>query len=73
MAHIVLNAEQAKVVSASLDPVEVRDEQGHVLGTFTPLWTREDIEQAKKVLADPNTKWYTFDEVMAHLRSLEKQ
>jgi hypothetical protein len=71
MPQIILNAEQAKTVASALDPIEVRDEKGAYLGTLAPIWTREDIEKAKKALADPNTKWYTFDEVLAHLRALE--
>ena len=71
MPHIVLTAEQVKTVESALDPVEVRDDKGNVLATIPPSMTREELEQIKKSIADPNTKWYTFDEVMAHLRSLE--
>ena len=56
MPQIILNAEQAKTVASALDPIEVRDEKGAYLGTLAPIWTREDIEKAKKALADPNTK-----------------
>ncbi len=73
MPQIILNAEQAKTVASALDPIEVRDEKGAYLGTLAPIWTREEIARAKQIAADPNTKWYSFDEVMAHLRSLESK
>lgn len=73
MPHIVLNAEQLAIIATSLDPIEIRDNYGTVLAMVAPHWTREDIERAKEMLADPNTKWFTSEQVMAHLRSLEKQ
>lgn len=73
MPQIILNAEQAKTVATALDPIKVRDEKGNYLGTLAPIWTREDVEQAKKDLADPKMEWYTLDEVMSQLRSLEQK
>ena len=50
MPHIVLNEEQAKVVTSALQPVQVRDAKGNVLGTIPPIWTEEDIAEAKRIL-----------------------
>jgi hypothetical protein len=50
----------------------VRDQQGNILGTIEPAWTEEDIAEAKPVLAT-NTTWYTTEQVLDHLRSLEKK
>jgi hypothetical protein len=71
MPYITLTAEQTKVLATALDPVEIRDVNGRVVAVVSPIWTRDDIARARQVLADPSRKWYTFDEVMARLRSLE--
>lgn len=73
MAHITLSEEQTQALTASLEPIEIRDAYGRVLAVVPPVWTREDIEEAKRRLADPNTKWYTTEQVLAHLRSLENK
>ena len=70
MPQIVLSSEQAEILTKALDPVEICDAKGRVVAVVPPVWTREDIAEANPILADPNTKWYTFDEVMAHLCSL---
>jgi hypothetical protein len=73
MPHITLNAEQTALLTTSLDPVEIRDCTGRVVAVVVPTWSREDIEEAKRILADPNTEWFTSEEVRAHLQSLEKE
>jgi hypothetical protein len=70
MPHIVLSDEQAKVVATALQPVQVRDAKGTVLGVIPSIWTEEDIAEAKRRLAS-NGPWYTTEQVLAHLRSLE--
>jgi len=65
-----MTADQTQTVHDALDPIEVVDAKGNFLGTLAPIWTREEIALAKQILADPTMEWYTFDEVMAHLRSL---
>jgi hypothetical protein len=72
MPEIVLTDEQAKVVHSSLKPIVVKDSQGIVLAVIPPIWTEEDIAAAKHALAT-STTWYTTEQVMAHLRSLEKE
>ncbi len=71
MPHIVLSAEQSEVLSSALDPVEIRDVKGRVVVVVPPVWTREDIARAKQILADPNRKWYTLDEILARMPSKE--
>jgi hypothetical protein len=71
MIEIVLTDEQAKVVAGALQPVQVRDGRGNLLGTIAPRWTEQDIKEAKESLAT-NTTWYTTEQVLAHLRSLEE-
>jgi hypothetical protein len=72
MTHIVLTDEQAKLVAGATKPVPVCDAAGNILGFLSPVWTEDDIVEAKKTLAadDP---WYTTDQVLAHLRSLGKK
>jgi hypothetical protein len=72
MFEIVLTDEQARVVSSALKPVQVRDRKGNVLGTITPAWTEADVAEAKRILAT-NKTWYTTEQVLSHLRSLEKE
>lgn len=71
MTQIVLTDEQASILAKALKPLRVVDARGNCLGTFTPLWTEEDIAEAKRRLA-ANEKWYTAAEVLAYLHSLEK-
>jgi hypothetical protein len=72
MPHIVLNDEQAKIVATALRPVQVRDSKGNVLGQIPPIWTEEDIADAKRRLAS-NEPWYTTAEVLARLHSLKPE
>ena len=52
MLEFVLTEEQAKVVAATLKPQQVRDTKGNVLGHFRPIWTEEDIAEARRRLAE---------------------
>ena len=72
MLQIVLTDEQAKVVASALKPVQVCDSRGNVLGRIDPIWTEEDIAEAKRRLASDEPR-YTTAQVLEHLRSLEKQ
>ncbi|HEV3080982.1 MAG TPA: hypothetical protein VGY66_14460 [Gemmataceae bacterium] len=70
MPQIILDDEQAKLLASSLKPVEVRDRQGNLLGVIPPVWTEEEVADAKKRLAS-NEPRYTTAEVLEHLRSLD--
>jgi hypothetical protein len=72
MLQIVLTDEQAKVVATALKPVQVRDGQGNALGWINPVWTEEDIAEAKRRLASDEPR-YTTAQVLEYLRSLEKK
>ena len=54
------------------EPIELRDPSGRVVGYFTPEVGPELTEEEEEQIYKEN-KWYTFDEVMAHLKSLEQQ
>jgi hypothetical protein len=72
MNQIVLTDEQAKAVASTLKPIPVRDSKGALLGTFTPIWTEEDIADAKRRLASDEPR-YTTAQVLDYLRSLERK
>ena len=72
MAHIVLNEDQTRIVASAGQPVEVRDPKGNVLGVIAPIWTEEDLAEAKRILAS-DQPWHTTEQVLAHLRSLEEE
>jgi len=72
MLQIVLSDEQAKVVASALKPVQVCDREGNVLGCIAPIWTEEDITEAKRRLAADEPR-YTTAQVLEYLRSLDKR
>jgi hypothetical protein len=71
MQHIVLTAEQARVVLQAAAPIEVRDEQGRTVAQLSPLRPGdiEAIEQSKRSrgLGGPRIP---SDQVQAHLLRL---
>lgn len=72
MPHITLNPEQEKTLATSLEPVEVRSAQGQILAVIQPVWSKEDVEHAKQVLANPESSWHSSEKVQARLRALEQ-
>lgn len=77
MIRIVLDQEQAEVVTRSQETVEVCDSDGKVLGVINRAvlpfgFTEADIAEAKRRLAEPGPR-YTTDQVLEHLRSLENR
>jgi hypothetical protein len=71
MPELILTEEQARVVAEALAPVRVRDGRGNVLGTIAPIWTEEDIADARRRLASAEPR-YSTAQVLEYLRSLEK-
>ena len=72
MTNIVLNDEQAKVITSTLKPVQVQDAKGNTLGVIQPAWTEDDIAEAKRILASKEP-WFTTEQLLAYLRSLEQK
>jgi len=81
MTEIILNTEQARIVEGATDAVVVRDGSGKLLGTIVPvaakppnLRTRSthQIEELESRL-DSNGPWYTTEQVLEHLDSLESK
>src|SRR5437660_12439366 len=48
MTQIFLTEEQANIVARALEPVQVCDRNGRILASITPVWTEEDIAEAKR-------------------------
>jgi hypothetical protein len=70
MPEIVLTDEQARVVRMARKPIQVRDARGNTLGWIQPIWTEEDIVEAKKAAASEGP-WRTTEQVLERLRSAE--
>jgi hypothetical protein len=73
MVQIVVDAGQAKQILESEEPVEILGPGGRHLGfvrrrLFTPEEVRDAVQRA-----DDGGPWYTTEEVLAHLRSLERK
>jgi hypothetical protein len=71
MTLIVLSDDQAKAVQAAVDPVEIRDGRGNLLGYMFPPPSDAEIVEAKRRLESPGP-WYTTNEVMERLRAVEQ-
>jgi hypothetical protein len=70
MHDIVLNEDQTRVAAAALRPLQVCDAKGNVVGTFSPIWTAEDVAEAKRHQAS-NEPRYALSQVLEHLRALK--
>jgi hypothetical protein len=80
MDRIVVDERLPERLAIRLTPVEVVDTSGQVIGTFTPAVrppegyelggpepTLEELER----IANTTSRWYTTDEVIAHLRRMK--
>ncbi len=72
MQHIVVNDEQAKIISESPESIEIRDRSGKHLGYVAHGFSDEDIAIAKQRLASDEPR-YTTQEVLDHIQSLEQK
>ncbi|HQU42945.1 MAG: hypothetical protein B7Z73_01365 [Planctomycetia bacterium 21-64-5] len=72
MSYITVTEEQAELILSGNQTIEVRDAGGRVLGHIPPPIPPEEIALAKASKLS-NGPRYSFDQVLAHLRSLESQ
>ena len=75
MHHIVVDDQQAKLISQATDNLEIRDLQGRLLGYVAQVahgFTDEDVAIARQRLASSELR-YTTREVLDHLQSLERK
>jgi hypothetical protein len=85
MIPLTVNEDVAALIGGYIDTVEVRDAQGRVLGHFLPYLTPAardfydhpeayfDLEECKRRAEAEHGRGYTIDQVMEHLRSLDKE
>ena len=72
MHHIVVDDQQAKLISEATESVEIRDPRDRHLGYVAHGFTDEDIAIAKDRMASDEPR-YTTQEVLDHLQSLERK
>ena len=68
MPQITLTAEQTKVITESVQPVQICDTTGRILAVVPPVWSEEDIADAKRRLISSERR-YTTAQVLEYLRS----
>ena len=71
MPHIIVDDEQARLISATSENVEIRDRSGRYLGRITHGFTEEDIAIAMRRRAS-NKPRYTTEQVLERLKALER-
>ena len=72
MHHIIVNDQQAKLISEATESVEIRDARGAHLGYVAHGFTDEDIAIAKQRMASSEPR-YTTRQVFEHLRALDEK
>jgi len=80
MTRIILDASASNHLHALTEPVELCDPSGRVLGSFVPRidlseWepVSPDVSEEELDRREKSTDWYSTEQVMAHLKSLENQ
>ena len=71
MPHLIVDDEQARIISEAPENIVIRDRNGRYLGYVTHDFTEEEIAIAKQRLASDEPR-YTTEQVLEHLRSLEQ-
>lgn len=69
MTHIVVDDEQARIISESAQSIEIRDRTGKHLGYVAQGFTNEDIVVAKERMTSAEPR-YTTQHVLDRLQSL---
>lgn len=72
MDQITLSEEQANLLAKSIEPLELLDPQGNVVGQVIPKQLAEIIERSRQV-ANSNQPRYSTDEVLAELAALDEE
>ena len=79
MTRVTIDSATTEKLAGVRDVVELCDESGRVLARVIPLPDLYDyepweppIDEEEMRLRENSTEWYTTEEVLAHLRSLEK-
>lgn len=80
MTQLIVDAALASKLQETASSVQLCTPGGQVLGTFVPKmdlseWEPLTPEVSEEELdeQEQSPEWYTLDQVLAHLKSLEKQ
>ncbi len=71
ITQIVLNDDQAEAIRGATGPVQLLDRDGKLLGNITHPYSRERIAELKR-RAESEGPWYTTEQVLNHLASLDQ-
>jgi len=72
MTQIILTDDQVSVLQIAAGTVEVRDQRGALLGYLSRPSSDAEIAEASRRLKSDGP-WYTSQEVLGHLDSLERR
>jgi hypothetical protein len=70
MTQIVLDDKQAAALVASQGKARLCDAKGKTLAIAEPVFSEEEIGEVRRRTAASDV-WYTTDQVLAHLESLD--
>ena len=71
MTQIMIEEVMQKKLRSLMQPIELVDEAGHVLGTFTPRSSREpQITEEELERREQETESFSTDEILRHLETL---
>jgi hypothetical protein len=80
MVQIIVDESLRNKLHQFNEPVEICDEKGQVLARVTPVDDLSQYEPCEPQISEEelerrgrSNKWYTTDEVLAHLKSLENR
>lgn len=80
MTQIILDASVSSQLNNLTHPVELCDSSGRILGEFVPRIDMSEWEPVSPAASEEeldrreqSADWYTTEQVLAHLKSLEKQ
>lgn len=81
MSFIIQDPNAVHTFATASGPIELTAPDGRVLGRFVPVEASKKMsypeleitdEEFERRINDRTVRWYTADEVMARLRSLQK-
>ena len=84
MYHLTADQELLERLAGIMEPAEIRDANGKVIGRFTPVFADEndkseraaryfDLADAERDLAEGRDEWSTLEEVWKRIRAGETQ
>lgn len=80
MTRVTINDNLRGMLGDLSEPLELCDESGRVLARVTPVPDRSEYEAWEPPIGDEELrrrersgKWYSTEEVLAHLKSLESR